>query len=658
MKKIKSIAANNFKIGTFKTDLNDVTIITGDNFAGKSSRTEAIILALAGYLPGIEKKPNTIHERLAADNTMTVTLTSTDGEIIVREWERNKKGAVAAKNVLQGLPEGWAAEPVVVDSNEFLGLSEKARIKYLFNRTALKSKVTTAQLIKLVGDEVEMNATNAKAVMAEIEKLKKTVETMLKQHDGKVQPWLEALVEHCRKWKSDVELTIRTQAAGTQVTGAAITTFMDAEAVEKEYTTAKTDYETLMSDVAGMTEKLKALAQSLEEAKTSAATDVQAQYDEAAKALAETEAQLKENPPVNVETGKALATEVTTLHGNVTRLQNVVAIALAEMNSRAEALATAEREVAMAESIGTCPTCSCNIPEFVKNIVAQMESKLEAVSEAHEKALNAYEVVNNELTDAKKLHTDKVTELEGLRDRVRRRAALTTSANGFQATLTKLRETADKSAKLPTLQKELEDAQTDADKLAVEFEKAKTRYQAADEKRQKLATQQAGENALKTAAAKMEEAEIELAVAKAAVKALAAKLDELVEKSVGSVLDVMNEFCGGILKEPLAYEGGEIGMWQTNQTNNAGRKFVSFRSFSGTEKALTQCAVSLALASEGQIRLAILDEMGRLDHKNKRAVVLTTVELIEKGKLDQAIFIDVSADDYKTLPKVCKVIKL
>lgn len=659
MKKIKSIAANSFKIGTFTTNLSDVTLITGDNFAGKSSRIEAIILALAGYLPGVEKKPNAIHERLASDNTMTVTLTSTDGEIIVREWERNKKGAVSAKNVLSGLPEGWTAEPVVVDANEFLGLSEKARVKYLFNRTSLKSKVTTAQLIKLVGDEVEMNATNAKAVMEQIEQFKQTVEQMLKDNDGKVQPWLEALVEHCRKWKADAELTIRTQAAGTQVTGAAIATFMDADKVTKEYETARADYEQLMADVTRATEGLKALVQSFNESKAAAATDIQSQYDEAAKALSEAEKLLEANPPVDVEAGKSLATLVTTLSGNVGRLQNVVAIALAEKNARNEALVTAEREVAMADSVGTCPTCSCNIPEFVKNIVAKMEGNRDAVAEAYASAENAYNVVSSELDEAKRLHANKVTELEALRDKARRRSAITTSITGFKATLQSLQGTADKASKLQSLEKELATAQADAEKLAKKFETAATRFRDADEKRQKLAAQQAGENAIKSAAEKMETAEIELAVAKAATKALSAKLDELVEKSVGSVLDTMNDFCAGILKEPLAYEGGEIGMWQhVSSAKNTGRKFVSFRSFSGTEKALTQCAVSLALASEGQIRLAILDEMGRLDSKNKLAVVLTAVELIEKGKLDQAIFIDVSDDHYKTLPKVCKVVKL
>src|SRR6478736_6301933 len=84
---IKSIAAQNLKGQTFRHDLAPVTMFVGGNFTGKTSRIDAVYLALLGWLPGIARKPGDIHADLASDRCMGVTALLSNGTEIGRSWE-------------------------------------------------------------------------------------------------------------------------------------------------------------------------------------------------------------------------------------------------------------------------------------------------------------------------------------------------------------------------------------------------------------------------------------------------------------------------------------------------------------------------------------------------------------------------------------------
>jgi chromosome segregation ATPase len=133
-------------------------------------------------------------------------------------------------------------------------------------------------------------------------------------------------------------------------------------------------------------------------------------------------------------------------------------------------------------------------------------------------------------------------------------------------------------------------------------------------------------------------ARAEAAVLKQAVDLVLSLQAELVKKTVYPIIESANRLCAGVLEHPLAYRDGEIGMAKPNG-------FIT-KTLSGTERALTRCAVSLALAAESPLKIVILDEMGRLSARNKQRVLENIADLIHEGAIDQAILVDTDAADY------------
>lgn len=136
------------------------------------------------------------------------------------------------------------------------------------------------------------------------------------------------------------------------------------------------------------------------------------------------------------------------------------------------------------------------------------------------------------------------------------------------------------------------------------------------------------------AKAEADTAKAELEVLKKTQAMLAELQAEIVEEAVQPMVDRCNELCGDILPAPLAIYGGELGMERNGQ-------FITHRTMSGTEKLLAYCAVSMALAEGAPIRLAVLEELGRLDAVNKVKVMDKICKLQHDGKIDQAILVDV-----------------
>lgn len=198
--KINLIEAKNFKGSSFTTQLSPVTVIVGSNFVGKSSRIEATMLAMAGYLPGIEATASRIFERLASDKEMSVTAEFDKGSV-TRRWKKGK--GVESSAEFKGVPDGWACEPVSIDPNEFLGLSSKERIKFLFRRTSIAGQVSTPAIMALVKKQVEMTAETAEICLAKL----KTFEgaTAARLAGGYPQEALEQLNEETRQWKLRME---------------------------------------------------------------------------------------------------------------------------------------------------------------------------------------------------------------------------------------------------------------------------------------------------------------------------------------------------------------------------------------------------------------------------------------------------------------------
>lgn len=175
----------------------------------------------------------------------------------------------------------------------------------------------------------------------------------------------------------------------------------------------------------------------------------------------------------------------------------------------------------------------------------------------------------------------------------------------------------------------------------------RTHHQLGLQERLKKATAAAQQNARKA----QEEAERIKAVDDYDLQVIGVDvLKEFQAKMVTAAFDVLlsdaNLIADAVLASPLAYKDGDLGRF------DAESRWISHRCFSGTEQAATYAAMSFALASTSQCRIVRVDELGRLDPKNKERFIKRMVQLVCDGKVDQFIGVDCVAVPYNSIEGV------
>ena len=138
---------------------------------------------------------------------------------------------------------------------------------------------------------------------------------------------------------------------------------------------------------------------------------------------------------------------------------------------------------------------------------------------------------------------------------------------------------------------------------------------------------------MRQAAAEAEKTGIEVEAVKAMQKNVKALREEIVDGAALKWLAVANRIAEPILRSPLVYEGGEIGV------RRAGL-FIPFVTFSGSERAIARAAIGVALAAKAEPKVVILDELSVFDDVNKKVLVENLLSMIQEGTLKQFIMAD------------------
>lgn len=131
MTRITTISGTNLKGRTFTTELDAVTVICGPNFAGKTTRLDALQLALGGSHPKLGKQNASLF-RLSSGSVMAAHVGLSDGKFVERRWTE-KKGAVSMERV------GFELDlnPVVLDAQAYFGMSERERLGFVFKLSGM-----------------------------------------------------------------------------------------------------------------------------------------------------------------------------------------------------------------------------------------------------------------------------------------------------------------------------------------------------------------------------------------------------------------------------------------------------------------------------------------------------------------------------------------
>jgi len=124
--------------------------------------------------------------------------------------------------------------------------------------------------------------------------------------------------------------------------------------------------------------------------------------------------------------------------------------------------------------------------------------------------------------------------------------------------------------------------------------------------------------------------------------------EQIVDDSIQRVLKPANELIDGIMGSPLVYEEGRLG-----RTSKSG-KFINYKTFSGSELAMTFCAITIGLAAKNK-KLAIMDELSYFDDQRKAQLLKNIQGMIERGTIEQFIGVDVRVPE--NIPEGFKLIK-
>ncbi len=606
--------------------LAPVTVITGDNFAGKTARLDALRLGLIGYLPELGKRPGDTFT-LAANGEMSVGLTFDDGSVISRGWRRERGSVKATSNCAMEIP------TVLVDPNEYFELGDKDRVRYVFKLAAAHVEgAADAVISKLKGIKIEGHGPQHEAVICDLVNLVDETDRARHEADKPVPQWLEELIAVCRERlkasKAKADWIAKT------VVGMAVIDCEDDEATAKN---VSRELEVKRAQEAALHQQIGKMQAELSNLESVAA---RRRYLEAriistgtaGPTVGDLEAKLAALKP---KTEEARQTNAALMAQSEARSRE--AIARAARNTASKAIETLWDELEEKKLLEQCPFCGAKGEGWLDHLVAEYEQKIAASKAlcdekeaALAKAIRALSAAETSATQAKE-HDAQIDaackDLAAVNVALANRKAEQQQAESAREQLALLPDTDPEQAlqQLTETRKNSEALRSEIDALAA--------------RRDKYIQQQQSAVLSAKAAQQAEQVKATVAVESEAVSLLESLQVEMVKRAFDAIMDTANRLTDGILKSRLEYKNGEIGRWEDGV-------WISHHSFSGTEKALAYAGISVALAAQSPVKIVLLDEMGRLTAENKVRVVDRLLALIEGRVIDQAVLVDVSKRDY------------
>jgi hypothetical protein len=140
MTKINRLFARGLKCGDFDHQLQAVNLIVGKNFSGKTTRLEAVQLALIGYVPELGKQ-NTATMGLCRNGSIEVGIETDQGNI-TRTWKKGKtiKAEISSTGNISETP------AVLMDSREYFNLGPKDQVRYVFARCDVEKELSAEKI--------------------------------------------------------------------------------------------------------------------------------------------------------------------------------------------------------------------------------------------------------------------------------------------------------------------------------------------------------------------------------------------------------------------------------------------------------------------------------------------------------------------------------
>ena len=153
------------------------------------------------------------HDLKRSDDAVVAAIECDDGFGIARRYEL-KRESVSCSVVASNGAKDWTCAPVLIDANQFLALSGRERVKYLFDMLDLSKAETTPEALcaAVKNVKLEVNTERSEQVFGEVcEKISAS-----RTKAASVQEWLDALVADLRDMKAETDREAKRLTATVQ----------------------------------------------------------------------------------------------------------------------------------------------------------------------------------------------------------------------------------------------------------------------------------------------------------------------------------------------------------------------------------------------------------------------------------------------------------
>jgi DNA repair exonuclease SbcCD ATPase subunit len=613
--RIEKIKAENFKGKSFEYGFGPATLITGLNYKGKSSITQAIRLALTGTMPKpIGKVGGNIYAALAGNpdeaGRLLVSVGLEGGREIEWTWTRNSKGTVSAKG---GVPVDLAVPDVVIDPDGFFLLPAAERVAALMASVPdlkIDLEAWRGEMAKIQAFPTSTRDTAIKAATmtaethftpgaSAVDACKQTIEVlagMAKEATDTAKAKESAFGALPPITDPPKDRSAELKDAGDELNRLAI---------------LKAKFDDGMKTVDATAKRRTDLTQAAERLRVNIAA-LELPQEFSLKEIVDQQAKIQEQ---HGEAMKATAKAVAAVEN-----QKLVR---AEIQQRLRVFGHSET--------GKCPMCETVVD--AGKLIAQWQ-------EDSDIAQGLIEELEDDAADARETEADLLQKLRSKESEIATRTRETTLWEGYKRELAATEESlkALGESVFPTLPEGFAEKYAEAEKLVAEINENQGRLKAhADGKawRDKLETD-------------LLEARCRSETLKEAVKLLREQMDKAVNAGFGKVLEVANRFTDGILESSLELRNGELGRRASrgDVSRSLGKlkvgSWIPHEGFSGTERLVAFAGFATAIASTSPIKLVIMDELGRIEIEKREQVVERMAVLARLGVIDQFIGIDSS----------------
>lgn len=619
--KLASLTARNFKGLSFSLSLTDITFIIGSNFAGKTARTDAIRFLLLGYLPELGKT-NVASFGLASGREMVVEGTFENG-LTIRRRRYLQGDSVKAEDEVPEQIEKAGQLAVMLNADTYFSLSDRERVAYVFANIPMGAEWTIANVI----DKVNATLTERFSDSPSVGKVIQSLEDAQKDANGKPQTYVDlALATMTTQLKE-----AKAYAAKMEGTIQGLSALRIADRVQVSLNSLTDREQRLNAEADTIRQQMSDLKAAADQQRANSATRISLHRQIASAntlianlpALQAKHATIPQLPEITEE-------DVLEAHKAHGRIQQELTGLLQQTSQIENQVKAANLALDTIASQTTCPCCGASGDGWKTLRATELSSQILTGTDAAIAARKKYETG----CDQERINADHLRKLQAKRktylETVQTLASLDAQikqAEAAQANLAKLNET------LATIPPEDPEITAKMDSLKTQLTvNARARDEAEQQKKTVIGRQQDLKR-LAEAEKQRDDTKVDIEAITVAGKRLREIQSEMVTAAFTPLLIAANYIFGYILKTPIAYNEGEIGTWRAGV-------WVTHRTFSGTEKALTYAAIQAALTATSPIRIMMIDELGRIATEHLETLNAAFEAAVASGYIDQVVAID------------------